>query len=138
MLRLVNAHYITSLQRDWPRVHLSCRHAAPAAAVFQKPPRPTSTDRFAFVCWCARLVVPALPVSLRRWPRARQTRRARRSSLRANISSTMECGCRPFAGGRWRRSPTSPLEVATYGSSPTRSQVNKPLRRYGALFQGGL
>lgn len=61
--------------------------------------------------------------SFRGWPRARQTRRARRLSLRANTSSLMECGCRPSAGGRWRRSPTSPSEVATFGSSPTQSQV---------------
>lgn len=62
--------------------------------------------------------------SFRGWPRARQTRRARRLSLRANTSSLMECGCRPSAEGRWRRSPTSPSEVATYGLSPTQSQVN--------------
>lgn len=62
------------------------------------------------------------------WPRARQTRRARRLSLRANTSSLMEYGCHPSAEGRWRRLPTSPSEVATYGLSPTQSQVHKPLR----------
>lgn len=62
----------------------------------------------------------------RRWPRARRTRRARRLSLRADTSSSMECGCPPSAGGRWRRSPISPSEAATYGLSPTRSQVNTP------------
>lgn len=67
--------------------------------------------------------------SFREWPRARQIRRARRLSLRVNTSSLMECGCRPSAEGRWRRSPTSRSEVATYGLSPTQSQVNTPLRQ---------
>lgn len=74
-----------------------------------------------FCCHCAG-------GSFREWPRARQIRRARRLSLRANTSSLMECGCRPSAEGRWRRSPTSRSEVATFGLSPTQSQVNTPLR----------
>ena len=76
---------------------------------------------------CARFRSVCTGGSFGRWPKARQTRRARRSSLRANTSSLMECGCRPSAGGRWRRSPISPSEVATYGSSRTQSQVNTPV-----------
>lgn len=85
--------------------------------------------------WLCAFSCPCAGDLFRGWPRARQTRRARRLSLRANTSSLMECGCRPSAGGRWRRSPTSRSEVATYGLSPTRSQVNEPLRHL--LYSAG-
>lgn len=75
--------------------------------------------------WCVFFFFfrEGLSAGERRWPRARQTRRARPSSSRASTSNLTECGCRPSAGGRWRRSPTSPWEAATSGSSPTPSQV---------------
>jgi len=102
------AHYITSLQRDWPRASLRPAAAQPPQQRRRQPPHIDRPPRARPVVR-ARLLVPCTGgPSPRTWPRARRTRRARPSSSTANTSSTMACGCRPSAGGRWRRSPTSP------------------------------
>lgn len=129
------AHYVTARSSDWFQVNslfflsiqqigrgLLCKTqpcpfstSFPAALTAKRPDREISLF----------FLLPLRGVSARErgWPRARQTRQARPSSLRANTLNSMECGCRPSAGGRWRRSPTSPWEAATYGSLPTQSQV---------------
>lgn len=146
MLSLVCAHYITSLPRDWLELSSSAQHpprASPSRIErgFKSTSSSLSSSSFFFffslLLWLNKSVRVGVRAfssswtggSFRRWPRARQTRRARRLSLRVNTSSLMECGCRPSAEGRWRRSPTSPSEVATYGLSPTQSQVTKPQPR---------
>lgn len=141
MLAYVRAHYVTSRPSDWliestrPSPWASSptegggRGGGGGQLKTQPRPLPTSlpspliTKRGSIENSGVFSFFGGVSARERGWPRARQTRRARPSSSRANTSSSTECGCRPSAGGRWRRSPTSPWEAATSGSSPTPSQV---------------
>lgn len=146
MLGLVLAHYITPLPRDWLLVDSSTASFGITARErgwggSPNQPHHHHHPHLGFITktnscsrGVARLVCPCPGGAFRGWPRARQTRRARRSSSRANTSSSTECGCRPSAEGRWRRSPTSPSEVATSGSSPTPSRVSAAPRHPSAHF----
>lgn len=82
--------------RRWAWGRAGAAAAAPAAA---SPPARRSAR--------GRRISPRRGRQGRGWRRARPRPPALPGSSRASTSSTMGCGCRPSAGGRWRRSPIS-------------------------------